>query len=58
MRHQPPYERQALAHLQENGPTRFAALVAAIGVPNTTSMSRTLKRLCREGTVTRTVLVD
>jgi DNA-binding HxlR family transcriptional regulator len=57
MRHQPPYERQVLAHLQ-NGPMRFAQLVAATGVPNTTSMSRTLKRLCREGIVTRTVLVD
>ena len=57
MRHQPPYERQVLAHLQ-NGPMRFAQLVAATGVPNTTSMSRTLKRLIREEIVTRTVLVD
>jgi hypothetical protein len=46
-----------LVHLQ-NGPMRFAQLVAATGVPNTTSISRTLKRLCREGVITRTVLVD
>jgi DNA-binding HxlR family transcriptional regulator len=57
MRHQPPYERQVLAHLQ-NGPMRFKQLIAATGVPNTTSMCRTLKRLCREGIVTRTVLPD
>lgn len=57
MRHQPPYERQVLALLQ-NGPMRFAQLVAATGVPNTTSMCRTLKRLCREGTVARTVMAD
>ena len=48
MRHQPPYERQVLAHLQ-NGPLGFAQLVAATGVPNTTSLSRTLKRLAGKG---------
>jgi DNA-binding HxlR family transcriptional regulator len=57
MRKTPPYERQVLVHLR-NGPLGFAQLVAATGVPNTTSLSRTLKRLCREGAVVRTVLVD
>jgi DNA-binding HxlR family transcriptional regulator len=57
MRRQPPYEGQVLAHLQ-NGPLGFSQLVVATGVPNSPSLSRTLKRLCREGTITRTVLVE
>ena len=46
MRKQPPYEREVFECLQ-NGPLGFAQLVAATGAPNTTSLSRALKRLCR-----------
>jgi DNA-binding HxlR family transcriptional regulator len=56
MRNQPPNERKVFECLQD-GPLGFAQLVAATGVPNT-SLSRTLKRLCAEGSIVRTVLVD
>jgi DNA-binding HxlR family transcriptional regulator len=57
MRHTPPYERLVLGQLR-NGPMRFVQLAAATGATTTASLCRTLKRLHRQGVITRTVLVD
>jgi DNA-binding HxlR family transcriptional regulator len=57
MRRKAPFSDKILVCLQD-GPRGFAQLVAETRSPNTPTLSRSLKRLCAEGRITRTVLTE
>ena len=53
---EPPFAQKITTCLQ-NGPLKFAQLVAATNAPSTVTLARTVKRLRDEGTISRSALV-